>query len=509
MKIIRCITTGLILGCAAITGAHAQKAVHGKPNIVIIYVDDLGYGDLSCYGAVNVKTPAVDKLAAAGLKFTDGHCSASTCTPSRFAILTGSYAFRNNAAILPGDAPLIIDPKKQTLPGMLQKAGYVTAAIGKWHLGLGSGHPNWNDSISPGPNEVGFNYSFIIPATPDRVPAVFVEDHHIVKLNKKDPVSVNYDHPIGNDPVGLQHPELLKMQADSQHSGTIVNGVSRIGYMKGGHSAYWKDEDFSKVLTAKALHFMDANRKKPFFLYFALPNIHVPRMPNARFVGATAMGPRGDDIVEMDWITAQVMNKLRQLKLDKNTIVIFSSDDGPVVDDGYADKAEALMGSHKPAGPYKGGKYSAYEGGTRVPFIVSWPTVVKPGISKALISQVDLFRSLAALTRSTPQPTAAPDSQNMLEVLLGKRQAGRSAMVEEAFTMCYRQGEWKYIAPVSQRPPAWLANKKVPTGLQATEQLYNLKTDPAEQHNLATAMPAKTRELRGLLRQEQNATAKH
>jgi len=289
MKIIRCITTGLILGCAAITGAHAQKAVHGKPNIVIIYVDDLGYGDLSCYGAVNVKTPAVDKLAAAGLKFTDGHCSASTCTPSRFAILTGSYAFRNNAAILPGDAPLIIDPKKQTLPGMLQKAGYVTAAIGKWHLGLGSGHPNWNDSISPGPNEVGFNYSFIIPATPDRVPAVFVEDHHIVKLNKKDPVSVNYDHPIGNDPVGLQHPELLKMQADSQHSGTIVNGVSRIGYMKGGHSAYWKDEDFSKVLTAKALHFMDANRKKPFFLYFALPNIHVPRMPNARFVGATAI----------------------------------------------------------------------------------------------------------------------------------------------------------------------------------------------------------------------------
>lgn len=506
---IRRIITWLILGCGTVAGARAQKAAHSKPNIVIIYVDDLGYGDLSCYGAVKVKTPEVDKLAAGGLKFTDGHCSASTCTPSRFAILTGSYAFRNNAAILPGDAPLIIDPKRQTLPALLQKAGYATAVIGKWHLGLGSGHPNWNDSISPGPQEVGFNYSFIIPATPDRVPAVFVEDHHIVKLDKKDPVSVNYDHPVGNDPVGLRHPELLKMRADSQHSGTIVNGVSRIGYMKGGHSAYWKDEDFSTVLTGKVLHFIDANRSKPFFLYFALPNIHVPRMPNAKFVGATSMGPRGDDIVEMDWITGQVMNKLRQLKLDKNTIVIFSSDNGPVIDDGYDDKAAALMGNHKPAGPYKGGKYSAYEGGTRVPFIVSWPTVIKPGISNALISQVDLFRSLGVLIGATPQPGAAPDSQNMLDALLGKKQTGRNAMVEEAFTMCYRQGEWKYIAPVAQKPPAWLANKKVPTGLQAGEQLYNLKNDPGEQHNLARVIPAKTRQLRKLLRREQNATAKN
>lgn len=497
----------LFISFLSVVPALAQKTASRKPNIIFIYVDDLGYGDLSCYGATKVKTPQTDKLAAGGIRFTDGHCSASTCTPSRFAILTGSYAFRNNAAILPGDAPLIINPKQQTLPGMLKQVGYATAAIGKWHLGLGTGHPNWNDSISPGPNEIGFDYSFIIPATPDRVPTVFVEDHHVVKLDMQDPVEVNYDRPIGTDPVGLQHPEMLKMRADSQHSGTIVNGVSRIGYMKGGHSAYWKDEDFAEVLTAKALHFMEMNKAKPFFLYFALPNIHVPRLPNAKFVGVTAMGPRGDDVAEMDWITGQVTQQLRKLKLTENTMMIFTSDNGPVIDDGYADKAETLLGEHQPAGPYKGGKYSAYEGGTRVPLIISWPGKVKPGVSEALVSQVDFYRSLAALTGSKVGPSPAPDSRNLLPVLLGQTQQGRGQMVEEAFTMCYRQGNWKYIAPATKTPPNWLANKKVPTGLQASPQLYNLKTDPGEQHNLAAAMPAKTRELADALKKEMEKNA--
>jgi arylsulfatase A len=210
---------------AALLFSKPVIAQQKKPNIIFIYVDDLGYGDLGCYGATAVKTPNVDKLAANGIRFTDGHCTASTCTPSRFSILTGSYAFRNNAAILPGDAPLIIDTKRLTLPGMLKREGYATAAIGKWHLGLGTGHPNWNDSISPGPNEIGFNYSFIIPATPDRVPTVFVENHHVVNYKSDDPIAVDYEHRIGDDPIGLEHSDMLKMQADSQHSGTIVNGI--------------------------------------------------------------------------------------------------------------------------------------------------------------------------------------------------------------------------------------------------------------------------------------------
>ncbi|GAB3908336.1 sulfatase family protein [Mucilaginibacter boryungensis] len=474
----------------------AQKATTRKPNIVFIYVDDLGYGDVGCYGAQQVKTPNVDRLAAGGVKFTDAHCSASTCTPSRFAILTGSYAFRNNAAILPGDAPLIVNPEQQTLPGLLKQAGYTTAVIGKWHLGLGTGHPNWNDSINPGPREVGFDYSFIIPATPDRVPTVFVEDHHVARLDRHDPIEVNYDRRIGNDPTGLDDDgQQLKMKADSQHSGTIVNGVSRIGYMKGGRNAYWKDEDFANVLTNKALHFIAANKRKPFFLYFATPNIHVPRMPNTRFVGATKMGARGDAIAEMDWITGQVLQQLKKLHLINNTLIIFSSDNGPVLDDGYADKAEALISGHLPAGPYKGGKYSAYEGGTRIPFITYWPGTIKPGVNKAMISQVDLFSSLAALTGAKIAVGAAPDSYNFLPSILGKSQQGRKTMIEEAFTMCYRQGDWKYIAPATKIPPAWLANKRGPTGLQSTPQLYNLKTDPGEQHNLAQIFLQKTKEL--------------
>lgn len=470
--------------------SRSSAAQKKKPNILIIYVDDLGYGDVSCYGAKAVRTPNVDALANEGLKFIDAHCSASTCTPSRYALLTGSYAFRNNAAILPGDAPLIIHSKKPTLASMLKNAGYATGVIGKWHLGLGNGSPDWNAEIKPGPLEIGFDYSFLIPATPDRVPTVYVENHKVVNLDSNDPISVDYNRRIGDDPVGLEHPEMLKMKADSQHSGTIVNGISRIGFMKGGHKAYWRDEDFANVLNEKATEFISQHKDQPFFLYYSLPSIHVPRAPNAKFVGVTQMGPRGDDIVEMDWMTGEVMNTLKKLKLDKNTLVIFTSDNGPVLDDGYADQAVQLLGDHQPAGIYEGGKYSAYEGGTRVPTIVYWPGMVQKGESSALISQVDLFASLAELVgEKRDRKKEAPDSENMLPVLLGKSAEGRKDMIEESFTMSLRSGNWKYIAPFSGKTPDWLKNKQVATGLQSTPQLYNLEEDPEEKHNLVEQYP--------------------
>ncbi|MNS84455.1 Arylsulfatase [compost metagenome] len=441
-------------------------------------------------------------MAIGGIQFTDGHCSASTCTPSRYSLLTGSYAFRNNVAVLPGDAPLIIKPEQETIADMFKKAGYATAVVGKWHLGLGNGNLDWNTEIKPGPLELGFDYSFIIPATPDRVPTVFVEKHKVVNLDPNNPITVSYDKRIGTDPIGSENEEILKLWADPQHSGTVVNGISRIGFMSGGHKAYWKDEEFPNVLTKKATDFIADHKDKPFFLYFSLPDIHVPRAPNAKFVGKTAMGPRGDAIVQMDWMTGQIVEKLKELGLANNTIIFFSSDNGPVLDDGYADKSVTNIGKHKPTGGFKGGKYSAYEAGTRVPTIVYWPSKVKPGKSQALISQVDLFASFAKLIGVKIQnKETAVDSYDMLDVLMGRSNKGRKYMVEEAFTMSIREDNWKYIAPQNKSTPEWLANKDVATGLRPIPQLYDLSKDPKEEDNLAEQMPAKTKQLDSVLLQ--------
>jgi len=351
------LTTTCLATVAACTPTQKETTAK-KPNIVIIYVDDLGFGDIGVNGARGVKTPNVDRLAQNGVNFTDAHCSAATCTPSRFSMLTGTYAFRNSAVILPDDAPLLIDPNKGTLPSMLKQAGYTTGVIGKWHLGLGRGIVNWNEEIKPGPREIGFDYSFIVPATLDRVPTVFVENQKIVNLDPKDTVAINYDHKIGNLPTGLVHPEMLKFKADVQHSGTIIDSISRIGYMSGGQSSWWKDENIADTLINKVKTFILKNSKTPFFLYFAITAIHVPRAPNSRFVGKSTMGARGDAIAEMDWSTGEVLKTLDELGLTDNTLVIFSSDNGPILDDGYSDQAVELLGDDKPAGPFRGAKYS-------------------------------------------------------------------------------------------------------------------------------------------------------
>jgi len=395
--------TSCLATVAACTPAQKETTAK-KPNIIIIYVDDLGFGDIGVNGAKGVKTPNVDRLALNGVNFTDAHCSAATYTPSRFSLLTGTYAFRNNAAILPGGAPLLIDPNKGTLPSMLKQAGYTTGVIGKWHLGLGRGIVNWNEEIKPDPREIGFYYSFIIPATLDRVPTVFVENQKIVNLDSKDTVAINYDHKIGNLPTGLEHPEMLKFKADVQHSGTIIDSISQIGYMSGGQSSRWKDEDIADMLINKVKIFIHKNSKTPFFLYFAITDIHVPRAPNSRFVGKSTMGARGDAIAEMDWSTGEVLKTLDEIGLTDNTLIIFSSDNGPILDDGYTDQAAELLGDHKPGGSYRGAKYSILEAGTRMPTIVSWPGTVDPGISTAMLTQVDLYASLAKLVGQEVKP---------------------------------------------------------------------------------------------------------
>jgi arylsulfatase A-like enzyme len=466
-----------------------------RPNVVLIYADDIGYGDVSCYSATAPKTPNIDRLAKEGLKFTDGHAPAATCTPSRYTLLTGEYAWRQpGTGILPGNAALIIEPGRTTLPLIFQRAGYATGVVGKWHLGLGpKGGPDWNGEIKPSPNEIGFGDSFIMAATGDRVPTVYVENHRVVGLDPADPIRVRYDQKIGDWPTGKENPELLKMHPSHGHDMTIVNGISRIGWMTGGQAALWKDEEMADVFTGKAISFLEQRQSRPFFLYFALHDPHVPRVPHPRFVGKSGMGPRGDAIVQADWCVGEILNTLDRLKLTDNTLVIFTSDNGPVVDDGYRDDAVEKLGDHQPAGRYRGGKYSNFEAGTRVPWLVRWPRHIRTGTSAALVSQGDWLASFAALLRQPLKPDEAGDSQNILSALLGKSRTGRRELVEQAGSLSLRVGQWKYIAPSQGARHSPQTNTEL--GNDPAPQLYDLASDPGETRNVAERYPERVKQM--------------
>ncbi|TVQ24634.1 MAG: arylsulfatase [Spirochaetaceae bacterium] len=479
-----------------------------KPNIVIMYADDLGFGDVGCYGGTAIPTPNIDRLAAAGLRFTNGYATAATCTPSRYSLLTGDYPWRNpQAAILPGDAPLIIDTKRATLPSLLRNAGYATGVVGKWHLGIGDGDTDWNKPIRNTPNDIGFDYSYIMGATNDRVPCVYVENRDVVGLDPADPIEVTYDHDkaFPGEPTGRDNPELLKMRYSHGHDCSIVNGVSRIGYMRGGKSALWIDEEMGDVFAAKAVEFVEQHADEPFFLYYAFHQPHVPRLPHPRFVGATQLGPRGDVIVEMDWCVGQMLNALDRLGLTDDTIVVFTSDNGPVLDDGYEDGAAELVGDHTPAGPLRGGKYSRYDGGTRLPFILRYPRGARTGESDALVSQLDFTASFAALTGAAMPDNAAVDSVNTIDALFGTSKTGREELVTEgtqARTLL-RSGRWAFLPAIDG--PRYSGTTGNETGLSHWDQLYDLSADVGQRRNVASDHPEVVATLRARLQALQRA----
>lgn len=490
------------------SGSATTGSATARPNVVFIYADDVGYGDLSCYGATSISTPHLDELARRGLRFTNARSAAATCTPSRYSIMTGQYAWRKKGTgVLPGDANLIVPTDIVTLPRVFQKAGYVTGCVGKWHLGLGSGDTlDWNRRVAPGPNEIGFDYSFIFPATADRVPTVYMRNGEVVGLDPADPILVSYKEKIGTEPTGKENPELLyNMRAAENHGhdGTIVNGIGRIGWMTGGQRARWTDESLAMDFTQEAEDFMERHAAQPFFLYFATNDIHVPRMPGARFKGVSGLGYRGDALLQLDDTVGRLMTRLRHLGIEDNTIVIFSSDNGPVLNDGYVDGAVEQLGAHTPTGPFRGGKYSALEGGTRLPFIVQWPASIQPGVSPALVSQVDLIASFAAFTGQALPDDYYRDSQNMMPALLGKDRTGRESVVVRGRTYAYIKGDWKYILPSDG--PAVLERTGVESGLLDAPQLYNLEADPRETNNLATQHPDRVKEMRAELQSIRDA----
>lgn len=472
-----------------------------RPNIIVIMADDLGYGDVSCYGATELQTPNIDRLAAEGLRFTSGYCSASTCTPTRYSMLTGNYAFRKKrTGIAPPNAPAIIKPGTETVASILQRDGYATAVIGKWHLGLGaegegeSGGPDWNGELNPGPLEIGFDTCFLLPTTNDRVPQVYVQDHRVLNLDPADPLWVGRKKPSDDHPTGMTHRDTLKMDWSHGHNSTIHNGISRIGFYTGGHAARFRDEDLADKWVEKSNEFMEANRDQPFFLFFSSHDIHVPRMPHERFQGKTSLGFRGDAILQLDWCVGELMKTLDRLKLTEKTLIVFCSDNGPVLDDGYKDGAIEKIGKHRAAGQFSGGKYSVYEGGTRTPMITRWPGQIKPGVSDEIVCTIDFASSFAALTGQTLTEDACVDSFNVIDALLGKPGAsGRDHLVQQdngtKGTFGLRAGQWKLQRfdrktarnVVVEQP---LANTNVPQF-----QLFNLSTDPGEKRNVHDEHP--------------------
>lgn len=465
-----------------------------KPNIIVIMADDLGWGDLSCYGAKAVQTPAIDRIAREGVRFTSGYCSASTCTPTRYSLLTGTYAFRQKGTgIAPPNGPAIIKPGTETLPAVLKRAGYTTAVIGKWHLGLGDPAPDWNGELKPGPLDIGFDHCLLLPTTNDRVPQVFVEDRRVKNLDPADPLWVGDRKPAEDHPTGLTHRDTLKMDWSHGHNQTIHNGISRIGFYTGGMKARFRDEDLADAWVTESNRWIEANKDRPFFLYFAPQDIHVPRVAHERFQGKTTLGPRGDCIVQFDWCVSELMKTLDRLGLAEKTLVVICSDNGPVLDDGYKDGAVEKLGGHQPAGPFRGGKYSVWEGGTRTPFITRWKGRIAPAVSDEIVCTVDFAASFAALSGQSPAADGCLDSFNVLDALLGKAGAkGRDHLLLQdngSGTFGLRAGAWKLVRLERGGKSEARVSRDERALPEARHTLYKLTDDPGERTDVSAAHP--------------------
>ncbi|MES2983083.1 MAG: arylsulfatase [Verrucomicrobiota bacterium] len=486
----------LIPAFLALLATAAIATAAEKPNVIVIMADDLGYGDLSCYGATTFKTPNLDKLAAEGVRFTQGYCSASTCTPTRYSLLTGEYAFRKKGTgIAAPNGPLTMDPDTFTLPDVMKKAGYKTAVIGKWHLGLGEPGkgPDWNGEIKPGPLEIGFDHCFLLPTTNDRVPQVYLQDHRILNLDPADPLWVGNKKPADH-PNGRTSRDTLRMKPTHGHNNTVHNGIPRIGFYTGGNAARFRDEDLADKWVEKSTQWIEKNKDEPFFLFFASHDIHVPRMPHERFQGTTSHGFRGDSIIQFDWSVGELMKAVDRLGLAEKTLFVVCSDNGPVMDDGYADESLEKLGDHRAAGPFQGGKYSVYEGGNRTPFITRWKGHITPSVSDEIVCTIDLAHSLAKLTGTEFPENAFPDSFDITGALLGKDGAkGRAHLVTQDNgnngTYGYRSGDWKLHRYDKKHARNTVVESKVGNTPMPPFVLYNLAEDPFEKNDVIKNHP--------------------
>jgi len=492
------------LGVATLAGLpRAMAAEKPLPNIVLIFADDLGYGDVGCYGAAKVKTPNIDRLARQGKRFTDAHSASAVCTPSRYALLTGEYPFRKGLSVpVFLKTGLIIDTSRQTIGTVMKDAGYATACIGKWHLGFGKGRPDWNGELKPGPLELGFDYYFGVPVVNSHPPFVYVENHRVVGLDAKDPFVFGRK--------AKTKPFQEKM------------GASQIGGADAAHALY-DDEQVGTTLAGKAVGWIKEQKDKPFFLYLATTNIHHPFTPHPRFKGTSGCGRYGDFVHELDWIVGEVMKTLDEQGLADNTLVIFTSDNGGMLNQGGQDAWEA---GHRLNGDLLGFKFAAWEGGHRVPFIARWPGRIEAGsTSNQLLCNIDMIATFAALTGGALKAGQGPDSVNMLPALVGDpAEPIRDHVVLAARRpthLAVRKGKWMYIgaqggggftapkrgAHAFGGPAAMAFTKQVNSDVvngrirkgAPKAQLYDLEADLSQAKNVIREHPDVAAELKALL----------
>ncbi len=460
------------------------------PNIVLIYADDLGYGDLSCYGATKIDTPHIDRLAKEGRLFTDAHSTSAVCTPSRYALMTGEYPFRiNNYGPVFCHDKLIIDTKQTTLASLLKRKGYATGGVGKWHLGFGRKRlPDWNQDLKPGPLELGFDYFYGIPVVNSHSPFVYMENHRVLGLKADDPLV----YKKGGKTHAKPYPE--KNYANPRML-NVVGG-------KAAHELY-VDEESAEHLTGKALQWMN-EQKEPFFLYYASHNIHHPFTPHPYFQGKSECGLYGDFVEELDWSVGQILAALEKFGVADNTLVIFTSDNGGMFNAGGR---RAIDMGHAPNGKLKGQKFDAWEAGHRVPFLVRWPgKTAAETTSDEFIANLDMLATFAAITDQKLAKGQGIDSLNALPLLTETdAKSARTEIVIQPHKKQYtsiRKDGWVYIPGPGSGGMTRISKEQLAKMEQ--QQLYNLNEDPYQEHNLINEYPEKAEAMQQALQEKLN-----
>lgn len=455
-------TAARLLAASLLASGVTAAAVRGelsRPNVVLIYADDLGYGDLGCYGNTRIPTPHIDRLAGQGMLFRQAYTTASVCTPARYGLLTGCYPWRTwlKKGVV-GNTPALIEPDTFTMVDLFKTAGYRTAAIGKWHLGFGQRGQkdlDWNAETPKGPREIGFDYFFGMPVSHFYPPYVYIENRRVHNLDPADPLSLEWPKEPG------------------------------MPTQRGGNSATYKQEEAGPELAARACRWIEENKQNPFFLYYAAIEPHDPYTPHPEFVGKSQAGLYGDFIAQFDHGVGRILDTIEKLGLAENTIVILTSDNGGVsTRHGDLDR---LNIDYNPNEPLRGSKGSFFEGGLRIPFIVRWPGKFPAGsVSGAVICQSDLMKSFATMLQAELPAGAAPDSHDILPAFAGESLPERSYVLQgRGGFHALVQGKWIYLdAPGSGD----LEQKPL---VSTPGQLYHLLDDLAQTNNLYEKHPEK------------------